>query len=163
MVASKVHFTNNNSEMEAFVPKSRIIHELSGEEDFTYKYIEPVPGENDMMKDTETRDKLLVQREKIVEDYEQATLDWIHAEGDAEALKKRRHEIAGQLKADYWALDPYIRAKSYYDRVGLINPGGRLEFYKGESVETAPVAAAAPAAPVANGTKPIETSPDDID
>lgn len=154
VVAAKVNFTNNNSEMEAFVPASRIIHELAGSEDWTYNYIEPVPGENDKMKDTESRDKLLKNREGIVDEFEKATLEWINGEGDLESFKKKRHEIANKLKDDYWVLDPYIRARSYYDRVGLINPGGKLEFYKEKPVEVV--------APP-NGAQKVETSADDID
>ena len=169
MVASKVHFTNNVEEMEAYVPKPQIIHELNGAEDWTYQYIEPVPGENDLMKDTATRDKLLLAREEIVNEYEKATLDWIHGTGDVNAVKKSRNEIASKLKVDYWGLDPYIRARSYYDRVGIINPGGRIQFYppkdeKATVPETVPAGAEGISSPVAatNGTK-IETSEADLD
>ena len=135
--------------MEAFVPKSRIITELGGAEEWAYTYIEPVPGENDRMKDTATRDKLLQNRALIVDDFEKGTLEWIRGEGDAEAIKSKRNEIANKLRDDYWLLDPYIRARSYYDRIGVIN-GGKVQFY--------PQATAAPAvAPDAH------TSTDDID
>jgi hypothetical protein len=173
VVASKVHFTNNNEEMESYVPKPQIISELGGHDDWTYQYIEPVPGENDMMKDTETRDKLLAARAEIVKEYEAATLEWIHGTGDMETIKRKRNEIAGKLKVDYWGLDPYIRARSYYDRVGMINPGGNIQFYPAKEEEkVAPVPETVPAgaeeilAPVAtsNGTaKPVETSEADLD
>lgn len=152
VVAAKVQFTNNEAEMEAMVPKSRIITELGGAEDYTYKYIEPVAGENDKMKDTTTRDKLMQQRSVIVDEYEKRTLEWINGEGDVEALKKTRHEIALKLRDDYWNLDPYIRARSYYDRIGLIN-GGNLHFYP-QAKATSTSAAAAPI---------VNTSADDID
>lgn len=116
------------------------------------------------MKDTETRDKLLLAREEIVKEYEKSTLEWIHGTGDVEAVKKSRNEIAGKLKVDYWGLDPYIRARSYYDRVGMINPGGKIQFYptKEEKV-TGPAGAAEIPPPVAtNGTK-VETSEADLD
>ena len=153
--------------MEAYVPKPQIIHELGGAEDWTYKYVEPVPGENDTMKDTETRDKLLLAREGIVKEYEKATLDWIHGIGDVTAVKKSRNEIASKLKVDYWGLDPYVRARSYYDRVGMINPGGKIQFYPVEEEkvtisETVPAEAAGIAAPITNGTK-VETSAADLD
>jgi len=142
--------------MEEFVPASQIIKELSGHEDWTYNYVEPVPGENDLMKDVETRDKLLVGRKEIVREFEDATLEWIHDAGKNEAIKTRRNELANKLREDYWKLDPYIRARSYYDRVGLINPGGRIQFYPGKTID--PV----PQVPM-NGAKPVETSADDID
>jgi hypothetical protein len=142
--------------MEEFVPASQIIKELSGPEDWTYNYIEPVPGENDLMKDLGTRDKLLVGRKEIVREYEDATLEWIHDAGENEAIKAKRNELANKLREDYWKLDPYIRARSYYDRVGMINPGGRIQFYPGKIIDPAPQVPT-------NGTKPVETPADDID
>jgi hypothetical protein len=172
VVASKVHFTNNNEEMEIYVPKQQIISDLGGHEDWTYKYLEPVPGENDLMKDTETRDKLLAVREGVVKEYETATLEWIHGTENMAGVKKRRNAIAGRLKVDYWALDPYLRARSYYDRVGMINPGGRIQFYPPKEAAPQPVPASVPKgsaeipSPIAttNGTaKPVETSEADLD
>lgn len=155
VVASKVQFTNSNNEMEQFVPKSHILKELGGDEDWEYKYIEPVPGENDKMKDTETRDRLLKEREALVDQYEKSTLDWIHRKGDAAVVKQDRDRLALALKDDYWKLDPYVRARSVYDRVGLIQAGGKLQFYPSEA-ET-------PAAASTNGSKPAETSAADLD
>jgi hypothetical protein len=147
--------------MEEFVPRSQIISELGGDEDWSYQYVEPVPGENDLMKDTATRDKYLVEREGLVKDYEKATIEWIHGSSgeNVEKLKIRRNELANKLKVDYWRLDPYLRARSLYDRVGLINPGGRLQFYpvKTETEKEKPLQ------PLPNGMTKVETSADDID
>ena len=115
--------------MEEFVPASQIITELSGNEDWDYKYIEPVPGENDKMKDTATRDKLLEGRKLIVNEYESSVLAWINGTTTVEAARKKRDDVARKLREDYWNLDPYVRARSYYDRVGMLNPGGKLQFY----------------------------------
>jgi len=139
--------------MEVFVPKSHIIKELNGDEDWSYHYVEPQPGENDKMKDTATRDKLLLEREELVKGFEKATVEWIQGGiSEVDGLKKRRNESANGLRDDYWRLDPYIRARSYYDRIGMINPGGKIDFY--------PTAAPAPAS---NGIVKVETSVDDID
>ncbi|TGO43242.1 hypothetical protein BHYA_0002g00470 [Botrytis hyacinthi] len=157
VVASKVQFTNNVEEMSEFVPRSQILAELGGDENWEYKFVEPVPGENDLLKDTATRDKLLKERENIVDAYEKATLEWINSEGKTPEIKTRRTALAKELRDDYWKLDPYVRAKSLYDRTGVINPGGKLDFYPKAKGETAP-AVAAPAA-----TPAVETSADDID
>lgn len=135
VVASKVVFTNTVEEMEEHISRSQIIKELGGDEDWEYKYIEPVLGENDKMKDTETRNKLLQEREKIVKKFEQVTLEWLHAKGpDSSDINSRRQDIAGSLRTDYWNLDPYVRAKSFYDRTNVINPGGEIQFYPPKSV-----------------------------
>ncbi|APA14115.1 hypothetical protein sscle_12g088850 [Sclerotinia sclerotiorum 1980 UF-70] len=154
VVASKVHFTNNVEEMSEFVARSQILKELGGDEDWEYKFVEPIPGENDKMKDTATRDKLLTGREAIVGKYEKATIEWINSEGNKPDLKSKRTELAKELRDDYWKLDPYVRARSLYDRVGVVNAGGKLNFYpkvKGSETQT----------PVA--TSKVETSTDDID
>ncbi|KAF4622678.1 hypothetical protein G7Y89_g14351 [Cudoniella acicularis] len=159
VVASKVQFTNNIQEMEQYVPSNHIIKELDGAEDWAYRYIEPVPGENDAMKDTDTRDKLLREREVSVQDYEKATLEWIHATTtDLSSIKETRNSVANALRDGYWVLDPYVRARSYYDRVGMISAGGKPRFYPEPTPTTAALT------PISNGIpKPVETSADDLD
>lgn len=150
VVASKVQFTSNESDMEAFVPRSHIPKDMGGTEDWTYSYTEPVLGENKAMDDIATREKLLAGREEIVKKYEKATLDWIERpqSQDLSEIKMKRHTLAMDLRDDYWKLDPYIRAKSSYDRVGTIQSGGKLHFY--------------PAEATTNGAQ-TDTSADDID
>ncbi|TVY46640.1 CRAL-TRIO domain-containing protein, partial [Lachnellula occidentalis] len=154
VVASKIQFTNNKQEMEEFVSKEHIIKELGGPEDWAYNYIEPVPGENDRMKDTATRNKLLHDREDAVKAYEKETLEWIHSkETGATSLMAKRHDLAATLRDGYWVLDPYVRARSYYDRSGLIGEGGVPHFYPSRE---APAAAA-------NGSTSMATSAADLD
>jgi len=158
VVASKVHFTNSTEDMTEFIPEAHIIKELGGKEDWSYEYIEPIPGENDTMKDTAMRDKLLMDRERIVEDYEQATLEWINSGAAMSSdIRVKRDRIANSLKIDYWRLDPYIRARSYYDRIGLINPGGRIQFYPHKTD------AANGTHGIKSSTAELETSPADLD
>jgi len=158
VVAGKVHFTNNVKEMEEFIPPSQILKELDGQEDWEYKYVEPIAGENDAMRDTETRDRLSSERGMLYREYENATLQWIqNPEGDeGKAIKARRDDIARRMREDYWRLDPYIRARSLYDRTRILQPGGKVEYYPGpERVVTEQAAGAA------NGA--VGTSSDDVD
>lgn len=114
-MAAKVHFTNNRSELEDFIAPNHLIKELEGDENWAYKYVEPSPGENDKMKDTQTRDRLLVEREELVKKFEQATREWIrHPEGEqGKQIKSEREKIAKLLKEDYWHLDPYMGLGTY--------------------------------------------------
>lgn len=155
VVASKVHFTNNKKEMEEFIAPSQILKELDGDEAWEYQYVEPIPGENDKMKDTATRDELLGGREKLYRAYEEATMEWIHShDGEVgQTVKTKRDEIAAKLRESYWAVDPYIRARSYYDRVGVLQPGGKLDYY--------PKPLATVEQSKTNGTS--ETQEDDVD
>jgi hypothetical protein len=152
VVAAKVHFTNNRSELEEFIHPGQILKELGGDENWEFDYVEPVAGENDAMKDTASRDRLLEARQKIVNDFESATEDWINKPEGPEAsnIKAERTKLAAQLRENYWELDPYLRARSLYDRQGAIQKGGKVDWYQ---TDAKPVSAA-PA---------LETSADDVD
>lgn len=127
-MAGKVHFTKHVSDLESFIPKNHVLKELGGEEDWSYQYIEPSPGENSRMSDGETKQALLRSREEYVKRFEQATLRWLASSSDTEA-KSERHKLAEELRKNYWKIDPYLRARSFYDRTGLIKEGGVLDFY----------------------------------
>lgn len=130
VVANKVQFTNNIKDLQEHIASSRVLKELDGEEDWEYKYVEPAAGENSKMADTAKRDALLAAREKLYQEYEEATLRWIKEPQDA-SVKESRDAIAARLRADYWVLDPYVRARSLYDRTGWI---------QGDKVDPYPVA-----------------------
>ncbi|KAK0649509.1 CRAL-TRIO domain-containing protein [Cercophora newfieldiana] len=171
VVANKVHFTNNVKEMEEFIAVKQLPKELEGEEDWEYKFIEPVPGENDRLKDTATRDRLLAARDMLVKEFEDATAQWIqHPEGEKAAeIKARRASLATQLREDYWGVDPYLRARSLYDRTGVLLAGGKIDFYpKAAAQETEKTVAeltnGVAAVKIAPAAVPaVETSPDDLD
>ncbi|KAF3059674.1 CRAL-TRIO domain-containing protein C3H8.02 [Daldinia childiae] len=154
VVAGKVHFTNTVKDLEEFVAKERLPDELEGTSGYTYKYVEPVPGENAKMKDLETKEKLLREREALYEDYESKTIEWIN-ETDATkraAIYSERNTIAKNLREQYWHLDPYIRSRSFFDRIGVIKPDGSLDYYPSKITNGTTAALAAG-----------ETSADDVD
>ncbi|KAL6851992.1 hypothetical protein J3F83DRAFT_765013 [Trichoderma novae-zelandiae] len=152
VVAAKVHFTNNKKDLQEFIEPAHIIKELGGDEDWEYQYVEPVPGENDLMKDTETREKLLAERQKLVDEYEEATVQWIHKPEISKDILPKRNNLATQLKEDYWRLDPYLRARSLYDRQGILQGIAGAKWYE---------PAKKPAAAGENGN--LDTSIDDLD
>ncbi|KAK5734369.1 phosphatidylinositol transfer protein csr1 [Elasticomyces elasticus] len=125
VVASKVHFASNVDDLSEWIPKSQIAKELGGGEEWTYSYVEPSPNENAAMDDASSREKIQAERTELVSSYEHETMAWIHGEGSGEG----RGRLAQRLRENYWRLDPYVRARSLYDRTGVIGLGGRLDFY----------------------------------
>jgi nicotinamidase-related amidase len=108
--------------------------ELEGGEDWEYKYVEPVAGENSMMEDTETRDKLISERQELAKDIQKSTIEWIqasfkHEKEAATAAKEKRDGQIEHLRKQYWELDPYIRTRSLYDRLNIVQGHGKIEFY----------------------------------
>jgi len=132
VVASKIHFTRSVDDLEKFIPRNRIVKELEGDEQFEWTYVEPVPGENDIMKDTATRDRIQEEREGMVRRFEESTKRWIA--GDDGAIAER-DAIAKEMNENYWRLDPYVRARTVYDRVGAMGPRGGWIYPKRETTE----------------------------
>ncbi|KAK2598884.1 phosphatidylinositol transfer protein csr1 [Conoideocrella luteorostrata] len=137
VVAAKVHLTYGREGLEEFIHPSQIIKELGGDEDWEYKYDEPVPGENAAMKDTATRDKIQQERDELANQFELATKEWIaNPEGAKGAdIKNKRESIVVQLKENYWKLDKYVRCRSLYDRQGNIRLGAKTVWYPEQAGE----------------------------
>ena len=129
VVASKIHFTKHVEGLEEFVPKDHIPKELGGDDHFVYLYPEPVSGENDKMKDETTKNRLLEERVVNVKNFEAVTREWMKGPTTDNKLVQERNNIVDQLRKSYWQLDPYVRARSQYDRNGMIQEGGEIEYY----------------------------------
>ncbi|ORY83257.1 CRAL-TRIO domain-containing protein [Protomyces lactucae-debilis] len=123
VVAAKIKFANSQQELSEIIPQSDIIKELGGPRAWEYEYIEPVEGENDRQKDTATRDRLIAERGEIVDKFVALTQQWVAGQQD-EKSEADRHAVAKELEQDYWRLDPYVRARTHYDRVGYIESDG---------------------------------------
>lgn len=154
VVASKVHFTKSVEELEKYIERSHIIKELGGDDQWTYEYVEPRPDENERMEDSTTRDRLLDERAAIVKDFERLTQEWIQ---EPRGIEQKRTELAGRLRSGYWQLDPYIRARSLYDRTKVIQEGGRIQHYD------APRAGVTTTTTAQNGPLPAQHRHDDLD
>jgi hypothetical protein len=131
VIASKINFTRNNADMQVFIPKDNLQSCYGGLDDWEFEYAEPVPGENDLLEATEEREKLEAERNALLREYERLTIQWVseapESAGEAEA-RDGRTKLAQQLRANYWALDPYVRAKNYYKRVGVVDDKGNVDF-----------------------------------
>ncbi|KAK8116170.1 hypothetical protein PG984_012672 [Apiospora sp. TS-2023a] len=134
VIASKICFTTNTKELGQHVDQERLPKELGGKDPWEYAYLEPEPDENAKMRETGARDQLLAEREALAKEFEQATRQWISspskADADAEGIKQRRNELAAKINQDnYWQLDPYIRARTLWDRLGIRTPDGHINYY----------------------------------
>ncbi len=138
VVASKVNFTNGRDGADGItnhIEPDRLIKELGGDLDWEYKYVEPIEGENDLTKDTATRDRLQAERQEISQRFEAATRKWVEA--STPEIVAERTKVAKELAVNYWKLDPYIRARSLYDRNGNLRGGKKVAWYEDEKAAAA--------------------------
>lgn len=102
---------------------------------WAYKYTEPSLDENDRIRDTAVRDSLFAEHERLGEEVLSATYSWIAAataqdKAGFAACEVKRAALTEQLRIHYWKLDPYLRARTLWDRTGAIN-----DFYSQPSSE----------------------------
>jgi hypothetical protein len=131
---AKIHFTRTLEDLAQFIHHSQIVSELGGEDDWEYEYIEPEMDENHLMEDDEARDVLLAERQRISQEFLYLTAQWIEAtrldsREEVAILKSRRLEVMEQLRVNYWKLDPFVRARNFLDRAGVIQEGARIKHY----------------------------------
>ncbi len=83
------------------------------------------------MKDTAERDRLMEERRSLADQFELKSREWTeNPEGaKAEAIKADRDKLADQLAANFWRLDPYVRARSLYDRLGYFRGAAGTDWY----------------------------------
>ena len=166
VVAAKVHFTRHLEDLEQFVAKDHIPKELGGDDPWTYSFTEPHPEVEDrLMSDEATKKKLLEERQGTVKEYEKLTQQWIH-NSQEESLAKKRDELADSLRRGYWDLDPYLRARTLYDRTGIIGKGGQVTFYpgaNGTAATSTTTTAASTTSTSQNGPLPAQHGADDVD
>ena len=75
----------------------------------------------------------------------------------SDKIKEERHTLARRLNDNYWKLDKYVRARTYYDRTGMIGADGKINFYPPSADKQGTDIQATP--PV----QKTETTADDVD
>ncbi|KAF8923074.1 hypothetical protein BGZ58_003377, partial [Dissophora ornata] len=115
VVASKIKFTYKNQELLELIPAEHLPESFQGAglDKFTYEYLTPVPGENDLMHDKATKAKLLQEWNTLSERFDAKTKEWIRSEKEA---SPEREAIAKELHTQYFKLEPYIRARNQFHR-----------------------------------------------
>ncbi|KAI3318854.1 CRAL/TRIO domain-containing protein [Xylariaceae sp. AK1471] len=120
VIASKINFTRKSADLLRFISEENLQTSYGGKDSWEYEYIEPVPGENKRFDEVEKKAEIQGERDELVREFELQTVEWASKESDAKDKASRRNELADQLSGNYWKLDPYIRARTYFHRVGMV-------------------------------------------
>ncbi|KAI1858739.1 hypothetical protein JX265_010401 [Neoarthrinium moseri] len=131
VIASKIHFTRKKTDLLQFVSEDNLQTGYGGTDSWTYTYSEPVTGENARLKEEEKKAKIQEERSELIREFEQETVGWVSPQCQSSPDNKnesRRDQVTRQLGLNYWKLDPYIRARTYYHRVGVVDDKGEVDF-----------------------------------
>jgi hypothetical protein len=123
VVASKINFTKNTSDLEKYIEKSELFGELGGDDELEYEYLEPTKKENGLaVNDAEIINKYAEERNKLQEEFINKTIEWIEAT-DITTSKQLLHEriaISKKLTDNFKTYDGCVRNRGLYDRLGVI-------------------------------------------
>lgn len=120
VVASKIQFTKTDQDLKNFIPQEHIIEELGGGDKWKYEYIPPTEEDNYKMKDEIKKKELMEIRTKLEHDFENINKKWIEGPDDEQIINER-NQLKARLRKAQLDLDPYIRPKTYYHRVGILD------------------------------------------
>ncbi|CDK25721.1 unnamed protein product [Kuraishia capsulata CBS 1993] len=123
VVASKIVFTKNTSDLEKVIDIKHIPKELGGDDDFEWKYLEPTPSLNGLQSsDNDALERITQERKNLTKLFLDATVEWVASpdkESSAKALKKKI-ELGKKISDNYRELDGHIRNRNIYDRIGTL-------------------------------------------
>lgn len=123
-VAKKINFTKSTSDLLQFVHEENLQAHYGGKDNWQYTYIEPKHGENEYLGDGEKEAEIRAERDELARQFERLTLEWAGVDHQSDEGKKKdeeRQKAAHEIQENYWKLDPYIRARTYYHRAGTLD------------------------------------------
>lgn len=136
----KVRFTHTAADLEEYMARENIPKFLGGDDDFEFRYPEPEPDENIGQTRRAACVELLAERMRTTAEFERITQELILAtrEGayNTPDIKLRRAKCVDKLRIQFWRLDPLVRARSFYDRWGIIRTRRKaaLDAFKDEDI-----------------------------
>lgn len=123
-VATKITFTKNVEELARYIDIKQIPTYLGGELDLDMEHYEMPDGSKDeLLRDEETRDKLLKEREQLIQNFLKLTAEWIESDGNEKqsiSIRNKRALASEKITQNYIQIDPYIRSRSAYDISGAL-------------------------------------------
>ncbi|KAF9423035.1 hypothetical protein BGZ94_008420, partial [Podila epigama] len=125
VIRAKVQFTNNRKELEEFIARDQLLKNPSyeGDDSTPYQYIEPAPQENRLMsEEPEAKAKALARRKDMELTFERLTEVWLGQKqlSSSAAVIQERQEVGSKLAETWWMTEPFVRARTVYDRIGAI-------------------------------------------
>ncbi|KAJ1728922.1 phosphatidylinositol transfer protein csr1, partial [Coemansia sp. Benny D160-2] len=124
-VKAKIVMAKSAADIAPFIARDRLVAEVGGAKPFDYEYVLPTAEENRCMADAAARSAAEAAFVAAVADYEAATRRWLDAADSAEEERVRARDALRSAAAD---LDPFVRARTLYHRLGFIRADRSVQF-----------------------------------
>jgi hypothetical protein len=132
VVAAKFRCTAKLTELQEFIPAENLPPRLSGTDPYEYYYPPPRTEDDLRLLDANERNKRQKEFMTISDRFLEATRQWmneINNKNDKAAdAFKARDPIAAEMNTAYFKLDPYIRSRTLYHRLGVLGEDGSCDW-----------------------------------
>ncbi|KAJ2006074.1 phosphatidylinositol transfer protein csr1 [Coemansia thaxteri] len=128
VVKSKIVMVRSAQEIAPFIDPDQLVSELGGKKQFNYTYVLPTSQENADMADTAARQAAEHDYVSAVASYEQITRQWLNQPQSGSNLDPARCAARDALHSATAMLDPYVRSRTLYHRLGQIKPDRSVLF-----------------------------------
>lgn len=118
VVKSKIIMAKTPQDIAPYIDLDDLMEELGGRKEFEYRYVPPTASENSCMSNREARKAAEEKFAEMAAKCQDQTKKWVS--GDSEYDEEERNLTKQNLYDSVVALDPYIRARTLYHRLGLI-------------------------------------------
>jgi hypothetical protein len=104
---------------------------MGGGDPWEWKWVPPVQPSPLSAEEKSSLEAARAERVKQLDEYITVTSAWWKQfiagdEAAAAASQKQRHDLALQLRDNYWKLDKYVRGRVWLDRVGILKEDGSV-------------------------------------
>ncbi|RHZ85251.1 hypothetical protein Glove_68g25 [Diversispora epigaea] len=127
VVAAKIYFTQSNQELFNFIPENHLSEELGGTDKWKYEYVPYQENENYRLADEATRKVKMEVRKSLELEFDELNKQWIKDPHNVQ-MKDKRNQLKVQLRKAQLELDPYLRARTYYHRIGVLQGDGSCDW-----------------------------------
>jgi hypothetical protein len=134
VIASKINFTSSNSDMAKYITQENLQKSYGGQDSWEYNYIAPVAGEGvagEGVTEAEKRGEIQAERDELMRKFEDLSAEWAKLDPESADGRQKladRADVAKQLGENFWKIDPYLRARTYYHRAGVIGSAGEIDY-----------------------------------
>ncbi|CAK7894131.1 phosphatidylinositol transfer protein Csr1p [[Candida] anglica] len=125
-VAKKITFINSFKDLTNHIPVDSIPSFMGGNDEFSGEYVEPTKEDINPPKEKNSKYwQLLKERHILNLKFFERTKRWIETTDPAMSAKylKDKIDLDILLAQNYCAIDPYIRSRGFYDRLGTMELG----------------------------------------
>jgi hypothetical protein len=120
VVRNKIVFITGPAETGDHVPETRMIKYCGGKVESEFDFVDPKEGENDVQKDTATKQKLQDRHHRLTDQFEKITREWCSSGGKDQELNEKRQVLIKKLRLSQFELEPYTRGLTAYHRNGVL-------------------------------------------